>query len=277
MSRFSAGARPIAVGLAIVLLLAACGQTNLPFVATPAPTPEQPRDLTVSAVARGSGEPIPGAALQVGGARMATGADGTVHLSALRGARIDATASGFDAAEGTVPATGDLRMEMRSNVLRGVVTGADGKPVEGARIFVDGEATVARSDARGAYELAGVPDKGDRGLQDARLSAGRDPDRRPDDQGRCARAVRGACALRPRVGLRGAGTARRDARSHRPNRGQRDGDRRQGDRRQPVLGHRPADRAPGWIGHGASALRARQAPARAQGAWHLHHRAHGRR
>jgi hypothetical protein len=49
---------------------------------------------------------------------------------------------------------------MRSNVLSGIVTGADGKPVEGVRVFVDGEATVARSDARGAYELAGVPEKG---------------------------------------------------------------------------------------------------------------------
>ena len=160
MSRVSVVARPVAVGVAIALLLAACGQPNLPFVPTPAPTPEQPRALTVSAVARGSGEPIAGAALQIGASKPSTGPDGTVAISALRGARVEASATGFDPAEGTVPASGDLRIELRSNVLSGIVTDADGKPVEGVRVFVDGEATVARSDVRGAYELAGVPEKG---------------------------------------------------------------------------------------------------------------------
>jgi hypothetical protein len=155
-----AAARHVATALAILLLLAACGQPNLPFVPTPAPTPEQPRELTVLAVARGSGEPVAGAELLVAGATVATGRDGTASLSALRGARLTASATGFDAAEVAVPASGDLRIEMRSNVLRGVVTGSDGKPVEGVRIFADGDPTVAHSDARGRYELAGVPEKG---------------------------------------------------------------------------------------------------------------------
>jgi hypothetical protein len=155
-----AAARHVATALAILLLLAACGQPNLPFVPTPAPTPEQPRQLTVLAVARGSGAPVAGAELLVAGATVATGRDGTASLSALRGARVTASATGFDAAEVAVPASGDLRIEMRSNVLRGVVTGSDGKAVEGVRIFVDGDATVAHSDARGRYELAGVPEKG---------------------------------------------------------------------------------------------------------------------
>jgi hypothetical protein len=160
MTRLPAIGGRLATGLAILLLLAACGQPNLPFVPTPAPTPEQPRQLTVSAVVRGGDEPIAGAELRVDGATVATGLDGSASINALRGARVDASAIGFDAAEGAVPASGDLRIEMRSNVLHGVVTGGDGKPVEGVRIFVDGEATVARSDAQGRYELAGVPEKG---------------------------------------------------------------------------------------------------------------------
>jgi hypothetical protein len=156
----SAAARALVGGLAIIVLLAACGQPNLPFVPTPAPTPEQPRQLTVSAVTRGSGDPIAGVELRVDGATATTAADGTATISARRDARVEASATGFDPTERAVPASGDLRIELRSNVLHGVVTDGDGKPVEGVRIFVDGEAAVARSDARGSYELAGVPEKG---------------------------------------------------------------------------------------------------------------------
>ncbi|MDQ2935169.1 MAG: carboxypeptidase regulatory-like domain-containing protein [Chloroflexota bacterium] len=155
-----AGARHLATGFAILLLLAACGETSLPFVPTPPPTPEQPRQLTVSALARGSGAPIAGAELRIDGTKVATGKDGNATVSALRGARVSASAAGFDAAEGAVPPSGDLRIEMRSNVVRGVVTDGEGKPVAGARIFVDGGAAAARSDAQGRYELPAVPEKG---------------------------------------------------------------------------------------------------------------------
>ncbi|MDQ2940689.1 MAG: carboxypeptidase regulatory-like domain-containing protein, partial [Chloroflexota bacterium] len=110
--------------------------------------------------ARGSGAPIAGAELRVDGATVATGTDGIATVSALRGARVRASAAGFDAAERAVPASGDLRIEMRPNVVRGVVTDGAGKPVAGARIFVDGGAVVARSDAQGRYELPAVPEKG---------------------------------------------------------------------------------------------------------------------
>ena len=51
--------------LVLVGLLAACGENgpDLPFVPTPEPTPEQPREVAVSVVTRGSEEPIEGAAL----------------------------------------------------------------------------------------------------------------------------------------------------------------------------------------------------------------------
>ena len=155
-----AGARGLVTGLMIVLFLAACGETPLPFVPTPAPTPERPHQLTVSALTGGTGVPIAGAELRVDGTTVATGANGSAAISALRGARVSASAAGFDAAEGSVPASGDLRIEMRSNVVRGVVTDGKGKPVEGVRIFVDGNAQVARSDAQGRYELPAVPETG---------------------------------------------------------------------------------------------------------------------
>ena len=157
---YSAGARRVVAGLTMLLLLAACGEKNLPFVPTPAPTPEQPRQLTATAVARGSGQPIAGAELQVGGTSVTTGSDGTATITGLRNAQIKASATGFDSAVAAVPASGDLRIEMRGNVLSGIVTDAAGKPVEGVRVFVDGKATVARSDAKGSYQLAGVPTSG---------------------------------------------------------------------------------------------------------------------
>ena len=156
----SAGARRVVAGLTVLLLLAACGEKNLPFVPSPAPTPEQPRQLTATAIARGSGQPIAGAELQVGGRSVTTGSDGTAAITGLRNDQIKAFATGFDPAEAAVPASGDLRIEMRGNVLSGIVTDAAGKPVEGVRVFVDGKATLARSDAKGSYQLAGVPTSG---------------------------------------------------------------------------------------------------------------------
>ena len=46
------------MSLSLVGLLAACGENgpDLPFVPTPEPTPEQPRDVAVSVVTRGSEE-----------------------------------------------------------------------------------------------------------------------------------------------------------------------------------------------------------------------------
>ena len=76
--------------LSLVGLLAACGENgpDLPFVPTPEPTPEQPRDVAVSVVTRGSEEAIEAAALEVDGTSALTDADGAATLSALRGATV---------------------------------------------------------------------------------------------------------------------------------------------------------------------------------------------
>ena len=59
-----------------------------------------------------------------------------------------------------MPAEGELKVALRSNVVTGTITDAAGKAVSGAKVFVDGQTLVARSDAQGRYRLAGVPVKG---------------------------------------------------------------------------------------------------------------------
>jgi hypothetical protein len=148
--------------LAVAAVLAACGDSALPipFVPTPAPTPEQPREVTITAVDRASGTPVAGAQLEVDGQAAQTDARGAATLTALRGASVRASAAGFDAARGRVPEDGDLVIELRSNVLRGTVTDVDGRPLARVRVFVEGDETLVRTDEHGRYELAGVPEQG---------------------------------------------------------------------------------------------------------------------
>ena len=106
----------------------------------------------------------------------------------MRGATVSVSADGHDPAEATVPDDGDLAIELRPNVVRGTVTDAVGDPVAGARVFVDGEDRLVETDEDGGYALPEVP-RGDRGLQDARLSDPRAGGHRWRDGRRRARAV----------------------------------------------------------------------------------------
>ncbi|HEX6139832.1 MAG TPA: putative glycoside hydrolase [Candidatus Limnocylindria bacterium] len=151
--------RPAAVLMALALLLTACGD-SLPFLPSTAPTPQQPREVAIALVDRHTGEPVAGASVAAGDANGTSDAGGTVTLSALRGAQVNVEAAGYDAAAATVPDEGDLRVELRSNVLTGTVTDATGSPVSGARVFVDGSQAVVRTDEKGRYRLGGVPADG---------------------------------------------------------------------------------------------------------------------
>ncbi len=153
--------------LPIVLLLlgavlAACAEDGpqLPFVPTPAPTPEQPREVTVRVVERGSAAPIEGAAVEVEGETVGTGDDGSVMVTAMRGASVQVSAAGHDPAAAEIPDEGALEVELRSNVLRGRLVDPDGQPVVGARVFVEGGESIVGTDEDGTYELAGVPEEG---------------------------------------------------------------------------------------------------------------------
>jgi predicted small lipoprotein YifL len=147
--------------VAVAMLLAACGETGpLPFDPTPSPTAVQPRELRVVVVDRSTQEPVAGADVQAGNAEGTTDAEGAFPLSALPGATVAVSADGFDAAEGTVPEAGDLTVGLRANVASGTVLDVDGQPIGGVRVFVDGSAQWVRTDAQGAYRLAGVPDEG---------------------------------------------------------------------------------------------------------------------
>jgi hypothetical protein len=149
--------RALVAGL---LVLAACASPPLPFLPTSEPTPEQPRAVTITTVDRTTSEPVALAEVRVDGRSVLTASDGTVTITAFRGGRIEAKAAGYDAGSATVPREGPLTVELRPNVLRGTVSGPDGTAIRGARVFVEGGETVARSDARGRFTLAGVPEGG---------------------------------------------------------------------------------------------------------------------
>ncbi|MBA2265603.1 MAG: carboxypeptidase regulatory-like domain-containing protein [Chloroflexi bacterium] len=147
--------------LVVSLPTVACSQDapQLPF-ATPAPTPEQPRDADVIVVARGSGEVVAGAEVRVGGSAVRTGTDGSAPVTAMRGARVEVEADGHDPATARLPDQGDLRIEVRPNVVNGTVTDPDGEPLAGVRVFIDGSQLITETDADGVYALAGVPEDG---------------------------------------------------------------------------------------------------------------------
>jgi hypothetical protein len=145
----------------LVVLLASCGEDgpDLPFVPTPEPTPEAPREVAVSVTERGSGTAIPDAELLVGGESAGrTDADGNVTVTAMRGAEVEVRADGHDPASAAVPEDGPLAVELRANVAGGTVTDETGAPVSGVRVFVDGAATYVETDEDGTYELPDVPE-----------------------------------------------------------------------------------------------------------------------
>lgn len=153
------GTRSITPAILVVLvMLAACGTPSLPFVSSP--TPEQPRQLVVRAVETSDQHPLSGAQVTGAGAPVMTGADGTARISAMRGATIKVQAADHEQATSSVPNDGDLTVSLRPNVVSGRVTDASGKPLAGAKIFVDGQATLVRSDTQGRYRLQAIPAKG---------------------------------------------------------------------------------------------------------------------
>ena len=150
--------RRLSIPIVLMLLLAsACAESPPPV--TPSPTPEPPRDLAVTVTNRADGTPIAGVELEADGASAVTDATGSATLTARSGATVSALLPGWDPGEGIVPGEGDLSIELRSNVIAGIVTDAAGTPLGGARLFVDGNPQLfAVTDADGAYQLADVPE-----------------------------------------------------------------------------------------------------------------------
>jgi hypothetical protein len=142
-------------------VLVACSEDGpqLPFVPTPEPTPEQPREVVVEVVGAPDDVPVADATLSVDGETVGvTGDDGTTTLTLLRGTDVAATAAGHDPNLGRVPDDGPLRIVLRGNVARGTVRDTAGDPVAGARVFVEGAETFVRSGEDGTYELPDVPE-----------------------------------------------------------------------------------------------------------------------
>ncbi len=156
MRRPSTAARVLAIALLVVLT--ACGNAQLPFVPA-SPTAEQPRQLVVTAVDAASGQPLAAARLSVGSVTAVTDAQGAATLTAMRGSEVSASAAGHDPATSRVPDQGDLQLKLRPNVVRGTVTDESGAPLEGVKIFVDGEpdGALVLTDSRGGYALPDVP------------------------------------------------------------------------------------------------------------------------
>jgi hypothetical protein len=151
-------ARGLAPLVGIVVVLSACGAPSLPFVSSP--TPELPRQLVVRVVETNGQRPVAGARITGAQAPAVTAADGTAKVTARRGATLSVTVEDHDPGSASVPPQGDLTIAVRSNVVSGRISDAAGKPLIGAKIFVDGQSTVVRTDADGHYQLAGVPAKG---------------------------------------------------------------------------------------------------------------------
>ena len=102
--------------------------------------------------------PLPGVTVAADGQTAVTDASGQATLLLLPGTQVTATLDGYDGAEDGVDAEGPVRLELRNTVASGTVTDADGAPLAGVRVFVDGSETVVETDADGAYALPGVPE-----------------------------------------------------------------------------------------------------------------------
>jgi hypothetical protein len=78
---------------------------------------------------------------------------GVIQRDFLVGERVIAAARTDSAAGGTTVA----RKPLGTAKLNGTVVGADGKPLEGAQVYLVGAAVGARADSRGAFHLSGLP------------------------------------------------------------------------------------------------------------------------
>ncbi|HSK92894.1 MAG TPA: putative glycoside hydrolase [Candidatus Angelobacter sp.] len=116
--------------------------------------------MAITVVELGSGEPVAGASVTVEDRTAGTDDDGSVTLTAMRGASVEIDAPNHDAASDEIPDEGELRVELRRNLLSGRLVDPAGEPVVGARVFVEGGELIARTDEDGAYELPDVPEEG---------------------------------------------------------------------------------------------------------------------
>ena len=140
--------------------MAACGEDgpDLPFVPTPEPTPEQPREVVVETTRLPDDAPLAGVTLSADGLTVVTDEAGRATLTLMRGTEVTAELEGHDPANGSVPESGPLRLELRDNVARGTVSDEEGEPITGVRVFVDGgEGAIAETDEDGTYALPSVP------------------------------------------------------------------------------------------------------------------------
>ena len=108
---------------------------------------------------RVSEAPVPDAQVTVEGVDGVrfTDADGAFAVTAFVGSRVTVETAGYDTATAEIPDTGDLAIPLRPNVYTGTVAAADGAPIPGARVFVDGTENVVETEADGGYRIAGVP------------------------------------------------------------------------------------------------------------------------
>ncbi len=111
-------------------------------------------------VSLGTDEPVSGAEIMVDEASTFADASGSAIVTAMRGSTIFVAAEGHDPADATVPDEGEVRIELRPNVVSGTVTGSDGEPIAGVRVFNDGSELMTETGDDGAYELAGLPADG---------------------------------------------------------------------------------------------------------------------
>ena len=104
-------------------------------------------------------QPLAGVTVSAGPATAVTDEAGTATLTLMRGTEVTAELAGHDSATGSVPNEGPVRLELRDNVARGIVTDEAGGPVPGVRVFIDGgDGTLVETDDDGAYALPGVPE-----------------------------------------------------------------------------------------------------------------------
>ncbi len=148
---------PAFVALAIALVGCSEDGPQLPFVPTPEPTAVPPREVVIETVRAPDGSPLADVAVTADGQTATSDATGQVTLTLLPGTEVSASLEGHEATAGVVPAEGPLRLELRDTTASGTVTDASGAPIAGVRVFVDGgDGTLAGTDEKGAYELAGV-------------------------------------------------------------------------------------------------------------------------